>query len=94
MTGWRACLAVLLALLGTGQSCANSLVDGGSAKVISVVDGDTVLLDSRIEGSNEVRLLAFRPRSSRWNVKAIKNGPWPTLRKQSLKVSLLASASL
>ena len=60
MTGWRACLVVLLALLGTGQSCANALVDGGSAKVISVVDGDTVLLDSRIDGSNEVRLLVIK----------------------------------
>lgn len=43
-----------------GQADAGQLVPGGRATVTTVVDGDTVLLDTAIDGSREVRLVGIQ----------------------------------
>lgn len=55
-------LVALLVLWGGGAdtAAAAALVDGGRAVVSAIVDGDTVLLDQSIEGSNEVRLVGIQ----------------------------------
>ena len=48
-------------LLGTAApGHVGNLSEGGTAKVVEIVDGDTVLLDGAIEGSNEVRLVGIQ----------------------------------
>lgn len=56
----RSLLAMLLLLWGGGLATAGALVDAGKATVTEVVDGDTVLLDVAVEGSNEVRLVGIQ----------------------------------
>lgn len=51
------------------------LVEGGAAMVISVVDGDTVLLDTEIDGSKEVRLVGIQAPKLPLGRKGFK--PWP-----------------
>lgn len=54
-------LFVLCVLCGGGSAAfGQSLIPGGVATVVDIVDGDTVLLDREIEGSNEVRLVGLQ----------------------------------
>jgi len=89
MTGWRACLAILLVLLCTGPAVAGSLVDGGSATVIGIVDGDTVLLDRKIEGSNEVRLVGIQAPKLPLGRKGFKKWPLADQSKEELESLVL-----
>ena len=54
---------------------AEPLQPGGSATVIRVVDGDTVILDAAIEGSREVRLVGIQAPKLPLGRKNFK--PWP-----------------
>ena len=47
-------------LLVVPPAAADELVSGGSAMAVSVVDGDTILLDREIAGSREVRLVGLQ----------------------------------
>ncbi len=55
-------IAVLLLLFGMSRAFAgwDSLEFGGEASVRAVVDGDTVILDRVIDGSDEVRLVGIQ----------------------------------
>ncbi len=58
--GLRIFFATLVLLWTADLAVAGSLAEGGSARVTEIVDGDTVLLDVEIEGSNEVRLVGIQ----------------------------------
>ncbi len=58
MTVLRFFCAVLVFL--SAPAAAASLADGGRARVTVVVDGDTVILDRKIEGSDQVRLVGIQ----------------------------------
>ena len=60
MTGLRLLAASLIFFLGLDLAVAQSLSEGGAARVKKIVDGDTVLLEGVIEGSNEVRLVGIQ----------------------------------
>lgn len=60
MPGYRVLVTILVLTWGVTFAHAGPLTQGGSAKVVAVVDGDTVLLDVAIDGSKEVRLVGIQ----------------------------------
>lgn len=56
----RRYLAIFLSMLVAGPALSGQLVEAGSARVVGIVDGDTVLLDREIEASKEVRLVGIQ----------------------------------
>jgi len=60
----KAIITALVLFLFTGgpagASVQDRLKDGGNAVVLEVVDGDTVVLDRKIEGANQVRLVGLQ----------------------------------
>ncbi len=60
MVGQRFFLAAVVFFSGAVSAIADPLAEGGSARVVEIVDGDTVLLDGGIDGSKEVRLVGIQ----------------------------------
>jgi len=75
MMGLRPFIVVCFVLLVGGLAYGAPLDDGGSARVIDIIDGDTVLLDTEFEGSNEVRLVGIQAPKLPLGRKGFK--PWP-----------------
>jgi len=83
----RFLLALLIGLCGAGLANAGPLVEGGQATVTAIVDGDTVLLDGKIEGSNEVRLVGIQAPKLPLGRKGFK--PWPLADKSKAMLEAL-----
>jgi micrococcal nuclease len=89
MTGMRALLVAVLLICGTGPVAAQSLSLGGTATVNGIVDGDTVLLDVKIDGSNEVRLVGIQAPKLPLGRKGFKKWPLADEAKQKLEALVL-----
>lgn len=85
----RPLLAILFLIWGGGPVAAEPLVERGKAVVTSVVDGDTVLLDSAIDGSNEVRLVGLQAPKLPLGRKGFKKWPLADQSKAMLESLVL-----
>lgn len=68
---------------------AKALQQGGSATVIKVVDGDTVILGSRIEGSSRLRLVGIQAPKLPLGRKDFKKWPFADEAKSVLEKMIL-----
>ena len=85
MIVFRLFFTALILLWGPETSIAEPLVSGGSATVIEVIDGDTVILDGEIEGSNEVRLVGIQAPKLPLGRKGFKKWPLADESKKKLE---------
>lgn len=85
----RCLLAILLLLGGGGPVFAEPLVERGVAVVTAVVDGDTLLLESVIDGSNEVRLVGIQAPKLPLGRKGFKKWPLADRSKAMLESFVL-----
>lgn len=88
----RSLLAILFLIWGTAPVAAGPLVERGKAVVTAVVDGDTVLLDSAIDGSNEVRLVGLQAPKLPLGRKGFKKWPLADQSKATLEELVLGRA--
>jgi len=85
-------LAVLFILYGAGAPAAAPLVEAGSATVTKVIDGDTVILDTAIEGSSEVRLVGIQAPKLPLGRPGFKKWPLADQSKETLEALVLGRA--
>ncbi|CCQ74910.1 thermonuclease family protein [Magnetospira sp. QH-2] len=79
----------LVFLLLSWRAGAADLRDGGTALVVEVVDGDTVILDRKLQNSNEVRLVGIQAPKLPLGRKNFKTWPLADIAKDVLETLTL-----
>ena len=86
---WTVFFVVALWLGATGTRADETLQSGGTATVVVVVDGDTVVLDRQIEGSSRVRLVGIQAPKLPLGRKNFKAWPLAGASKEALEKIVL-----